>query len=214
MLVVAFDGLLFDTLEHRATAIVDALNKEGFRTTPEQVMSVLPSRSIDEATRAVVAAQLSTTRTLAHNFDETSMELAVLRAERALSGLAASGAILNVKLADRIRRAASVTRMVVRADSRRREVDELLRLTELDSVLGMTRCSDDSANVHRSEAGASTLQKSYSQIVTRMAASRNLLGNASGIGVALEVSPRASDVAREFGFQAPDDVSSYLLSLG
>lgn len=211
MLIVAFDGLLFDTLEHRANAIVDALKHEGFRATADQVQALLPSRSIGEAVRAVVTAEFGGARTLSHNFDETSIDLAVLRAERTLSTWASSGATLNVKLAERIRRAASVTRMVVRADSRRRDVDELLRLTELDSLLAMTRCSDDAAPAHRSEAHTTTLERSYAQIVTRMAANRNLLGGPAGIGVALEPSPLARQVARDFGFQAPDDIDTYLI---
>ena len=211
MLVVAFDGLLFDTLERRAHAVVDALRQEGLKTSVALVMQVLPSRSIDETVRAVIATQVGHSRVVAHNFDETSLDLAVLRAERSLAALASSGALLSVKLAERIRRAAPITRIAVRADSRRREVDELLRLTELDSSLAMTRCSDDAASVHRIDAHVSTLRRSYSQIVTRMAANRNLLGTASGIGVALEYSELAREVAREFGFQTPDNVESIFI---
>lgn len=200
MLIVAFDGLLFDTIERRAIAIADALNAEGLPATVDAALRALPSRSINEAVRMLMQ-RFAADRC---DLDETTVDVATLRAERALASTAVRGATLNMKVADRIRHAATTTRIVVRADSRRREVDELLRLTELDSVIAMTRCSDDAANVHRSEASDSTLRKSYGQIVTRLAANRNLLGNASGIGVALEVSPDARTVAREFGFQAPD----------
>ncbi|MBC8088437.1 MAG: hypothetical protein H7Z40_14310, partial [Phycisphaerae bacterium] len=208
MLVVAFDGLLFDTFGSRARAVVEALGHEGVRADIAKVLQVLPSRSIAETVRAVVAPQTENRRSLAHNIDETSLDLAVLRAERSLSALNSSGVVLSMKLAERIRSAASVTRIVVRADSRRREVEELLRLTELDPLLAMTRCSDDAAGVPRVE-NESTLRRSYAQIVARMAANRNLLGNAAGIGIALEHSELARQVAREFGFEAPDDVESF-----
>lgn len=211
MLVIAFDGVLFDTLERRARAVVDALGQEGLRTGVDPVMQLLPSRTIAETVRAVAAAQVLNKRVVAHNFDETSIDLAILRAERSLSAFASTGASLSVKLAERIPRAATVTRMVVRADSRRREVEELLRLTEFDSVLAMTRCSDDAGASHRSESNASSLEQSYSQIVTRMAANRNLLGNASGIGIAFECCPRAREVARAFGFEAPDDIETFVI---
>ena len=204
MLVVAFDGLLFNTLEYRARAIVEAMHHESLTVSTEQALAALPSRSIAEAVREI-QGNLSP---LAADIDETTLDLVVLRADRALAGLASSGASLNVKLGERIRRAASITRIVLRADSRRREVDELLRLTELDALVAMTRCSDDAANVHRSELNDSTLRRSYDQIVTRMAANRNLLGNASGIGIALELTSGARETAREFGFQAPDNFES------
>ncbi|GEM_PF-1559508 len=213
MLVVAFDGLLFDTLKFRAQAVVDALRHEGIRANMDVVMQALPSRSIGETVRAVVVAQVAHTRMVAHNVDETSLDIAVLRAERSLSALASSGAVMHVKLAEQIRRAAPVTRIVVRADSRRREVDELLRLTELDSLLAMTRCSDDAASGQRMDARASTLRRSYSQIVGRMTANQNLLGNATGPGIALECSELAREVAREFGFQAPDNVEPYTIPI-
>lgn len=211
MLVVAFDGLLFDTLERRSRAIVEALRGEGVDADAEAVRQLTPARSVAETVREALVTSRELASAPCDLVDETLLDLVVLRAEKALADSASSGPLLQVKLHDRIRRAAAITRVVVRADSRRRVVDEMLRLTDLESLLAMTRCSDDAGNVHRIEADDSSLRRSYAQIVRRMAANRNLLGNAAGIGIALECSARARSVAREFGFEAPDDVESFAL---
>lgn len=211
MLVVAFDGLLFDTLGHRSAAVAEALHAEGIKADMELVRQIAPARSIAEIVREVLSCGTTPRHAAAATFDETLLDLVVLRAEKALLHVAASSPLLQPKLHDCVRRAAAITRVVVRADSRRRVVDDLLRLTELEPLIAMTLCSDDAAGAPRVEAAGSTLRRSYEQIVRRMAASRNLLGNASGIGVALECDVRARNVAREFGFHAPDDVRSFEL---
>ncbi len=173
MLVIAFDGILFDTLEFRATAVVNALAAEGIETQKQFVLSILPSRSLAEAVRATVQAHTVQARALqAHTVqtnsvsaqaaqtqivDETTIDLAILRAEHAIREWGSRGATLNVSVRDRLRRAAAITRIVIRADSARHTVEQMLALADIDGAVAFSRCSDDvaSANIARNTNSAS-----------------------------------------------------------
>ena len=230
MLVIAFDGILFDTLEFRAHAVIDALAAEGVVTSKQHVLSILPSHSLAEAVRAATGREV----------DETTLDLAALRAERAISEMGSRGAVLNVAVRDRLRRAAAVTRIAVRADSRRREVEELLRLAELDSVVAFVRCSDDVGNhtketssvrtsaqatdsavdsgsgsvpFSRPSARQSTIEHSYAHITRRLYSHMTLLGTAAHIGIALEVGEAGRTVARTHGFATPENFDTAHLPL-
>lgn len=220
MLVVAFDGVLFDTLPNRATAVVDAFAAEGIGVSRDTISGLLPARSISEAVRLAAAS--------AHA-DETAIDLAVLRAERAMSEFGLHGGVLNAALADRLRRAAAVTRIVVRADSNRREVDALLALADLSATVSFTCCADDHG-LRAREGGApmmafasenrggsdpatraelphtQSVERSYALIAQRLYANRTLLGTRAVIGVALEAGALGRSVARSHGFDTPDDI--------
>lgn len=208
MLVVAFDGVLFDTLPLRTSAICEALVTEGVTISDDLVASIVASRSVAETVRACLhKLQLEQSS----GIDETLLDLATLRANRAVADLTSRGASLNVIVRDKLRRAAAVTRIVVRADSRRREVEQLLIMAELESIVSFVRCSDDGSPPSEHVAGASTLERSYAHIVRRMAGNANLLGEASAIGIALEASEPGRITARALGFDAPENFSSALL---
>ena len=222
MLVIAFDGILFDTLEFRATAVVNALAAEGVETNLQHVLSVLPSHSLAETIRAIAGD--------AHT-DETALDLASLRAQRAIAELGSRGAVLNVAVRERLTRAAAVTRIVVRADSHRRQVEVLLRLAELDAVVSFIRCSDDHgdhASDHtiarvgtQSHGGVANVQvdggqsnpqpvrplsveRSYAHITRRLYSNKSLLDTAANIGIALEVGETGRTAARTHGFATPE----------
>lgn len=198
MLVVAFDGLLFDTLALRASAIIDAFAAEGAPASEALVFDVIASRTIAEAVRACSKYT---------SLDETALDLVVLRAERAVGDVTSRGALLNVALRDRLKRAAAVTRVVVRADSKRRDVESLLAMSELDSIVSFVQCSDDGERGGMRTIG-SMVEKSYAAIAKRMAGNMNLLGERSAIGIALEVSDTGRAAARMLGFETPDTPNS------
>lgn len=204
MLVVAFDGVLFDTLPLRALAIVEAFAAECVTTDESVITSLVASRSIAETVREYLSLQASPGTLV----DETTVDLVALRAERAAAALGSRGALLNVIVRDKLRRAAAVTRIVVRADSRRREVEPLLVLAELDSIVSLVRCSDDAAATLSPSVGHASLERSYAHIARRMAGNMNLLGESSTIGIALEASDVARRAARALGFDAPDNFST------
>ena len=220
MFVIAFDGIMFDTLDFRATAVVDALAAEGIGVNNHEVLSVLPTRSLAEAVRAVVHAQ---------TVDETTLDLVALRAERTISEIGSRGAQFNAAICDRLRRAAAVTRIVVRADSPRRTVEQLLALADLESLVSFVCCSDDlnntelASDLRRNAPGdvapqqvlqsfrSPSVERSYAHIVRRMYSNRGLLGTAACIGVALEVGDAGRAVARGHGFVTPESFAAAAL---
>ncbi|MEO7362473.1 MAG: hypothetical protein ABI120_19240 [Gemmatimonadaceae bacterium] len=213
MLVVAFDGLLFDTLPLRSAAIAAALSAEGYGITDDMVRDVVASRSIAEAVRACALISIGASQ---HNpstgagLDETALDLATLRAERAAGEVTSRGAVLNVSMRHRLQRAATVTRIVVRADSLRRDVEPLLAMAELDSIVSFVRCADDGDRATAHGIG-SMVEKSYADITRRMAGNMNLLGERSAIGIALELSDSGRAAARMLGFDTPETLSAATL---
>ena len=213
MLVVAFDGLLFDTLPLRSAAIADALYVEGIAVPIETVREVVASRTIAETVRACAmfaAGAAHYTKWAGTFLDETAIELATLRAERAVADVTSRGATLNMAVRTRLQRAAAVTRIVVRADSIRRDVEPLLVMAELDSIISFVRCADD--GIPRApRTSVSVVEQGYTDIARRMASNMNLLGERSAIGIALEVSEAGRAAARMLGFDAPESVSATTL---
>lgn len=201
MLVIAFDGLLFDTIGLRAEAVREAMIAERIDVAAADIAALMPSRTVAEALRASAPADFA---------DETALDIATLRAERIVTEQSARGAILNVPLRDRLRRAAGVTRIVVRADSRRIEVDRLLGIADLEGAVSFVRCADDLGSAPN-ETGAratSSVERSYLHIAKRMYANSSLLGGSAAIGVAIEASEAARVVARTHGFSTPESLES------
>lgn len=205
MLIVAIDGLLFDTLPLRATAITEAFAAEGATIDRRHVLTVLPSRSIAEAVQEIALTCLGTSRTAAQTLlDATVLDLVTMRAERAEAGIASHGALLNMELGAKLRRCALVTRVVLRSDSTRHVAERLLILAGLDDVIAFTRCADDHSHSSRNTIDGTSAERSYAHIVHRLTANTGLLGESTSLGVALEHSDIARDVARRCGFDTPD----------
>ncbi|MEP6764999.1 MAG: hypothetical protein ABJB66_11835 [Gemmatimonadaceae bacterium] len=206
MLVIAFDGVLFDTLDARARVVYDALRTDFPSLTVEQAHSVIPGLSIAEAVRAIAyeASELIEPVVV----DETSIDLAVMHAERGFAALAAHGFSLNLRGRDLLQRSASVTRIVVRADSKRREVDFMMQLARLESSVSMVHCSDDHYGAPWCpELASSAIGRSYDRIAGRMTSNKGLLGEKSAVGIAMEIGEDARAVARQYGFETPADIS-------
>jgi beta-phosphoglucomutase-like phosphatase (HAD superfamily) len=202
MLVIAFDGVLFDTLDARAEALSNALSADGVQLSSDAVRDTVEGRTFPEAVRALLPTD---------SLDETALDLASLRAERAFNALAAGGLALNTRARDVLLRAATVTRIVLRADSNRREVDALLNLAGLDVAVSMTRCSDDPLHIATQPASAraaNSLERSYDSIKRRMAQNMSLLGENTSLGIALEPGPLGRRVAAEAGFEIATSLSA------
>lgn len=207
MLVIAFDGVLFDTLGARARAVCDALGHDVDELSMTTLCATVAGQSISEAVRAL-AAQNGTSVRNTGTIDETALDIACLRAELGFANVAVNGFALNMQARTLLQRAAATTRIVIRADSKRRQVDNLLELAELTTVAAFVRCSDDYSPVRHLDATATTIGQSYYRIAGRLAHQFGLLGESAGIGIALEASAAAQGVARHWGFDTPSDVSS------
>ncbi len=154
--IFAFDGVLADTLRLRAHALVDAAAAEQARLDTEVVLALLPGRTLLEASLALFP-ELATT-------DPTLPELIALRAQRGFRALVQHGVPLDQRALRRLQEAATRgDRIVVRADSERRDVESLLALAGLETSVSLLRCSDDAPR-----APGASLQRSWEAIHMRL----------------------------------------------
>ncbi len=186
--IVAFDGLVADTLAARALAVSDAVTAEVSPCSLDEGLSLVQGRSLDEAVEAALVAGADTA---AVEFDATLRDLAVLRARRSYTAMVAQGLPLRDGAADWIAlRAASHGRVILRADSARRDVERIIAFTGLQDVVAFVRCADDLPRT----LGASSPECAWAAITSRLAAQRVALEQC----VALECSAASAAVARKY----------------
>lgn len=133
-LIIAFDGVLADTLGIRIDAVLAACRDEGACLSAEVLREVLPGRTIAEAVDLL----------LRNDRDPTQTELVSLRAQRHYAarlaqGVPFDGSVLRMLVA----RADGGTRIVLRADSMRREVEPQLTLAGIEHHIALLCCADD-----------------------------------------------------------------------
>lgn len=136
VLIVAFDGILVDSLPLRAQALAEACAAEQAPRPLDAIAASVPGRTMFEAALQLCSA--------AGERDPTLPELVALRAQRAYRQLVQHGIPLHPEVLGELRAAAARgTRLVLRADSERRDVDPLLAMVGLDPLFALVRCSDD-----------------------------------------------------------------------
>jgi beta-phosphoglucomutase-like phosphatase (HAD superfamily) len=154
--VFAFDGVLASTLPLRSHALVDAAAAEQAQLDVGAVLALLPGRTLLEASLALFP-ELALS-------DPTLPELIALRAQRGFRALVQHGVPLDQRALLRLQDAATRgDRIVVRADSERRDVESLLALAGLENSVSLLRCSDDAPR-----APGASLQRSWEAIHTRL----------------------------------------------
>ncbi len=184
--VLAFDGLVADTLGARAQAIADALTSEGTPTTAEVIAQHVAGHSLEETIEHVLQ-QRASHRGL--SFDYTTRDLAVLRARRSFSAIISLGLPLQPNAISWIAdRAASGVKVILRADSARADVERLLQLSELGNTFAFSRCSDDLPRIR----GLTTTQTGWNVILQRLGVMQLTSGNCR----AIEVSQSAAKIAQ------------------
>ncbi len=135
-LILAFDGVLADTLPLRAHALADACAAEFHPRPHDEALAVIAGRTMLEAALALFPAEAAS--------DPTLPELVALRAQRGYRHLVQHGVSLRADIIARMRETATRgSRLVVRADSERRDVEPLLAMAGLEHVISVLRCSDD-----------------------------------------------------------------------
>lgn len=183
-LIIAFDGLVADTLPARALALSEAITAEWGPFGHEQAAALLPGRSMPEAVDAALAAFPDVAS------DHTLRDLATMRAQRRCTGAFAQGmpfapAAIAWLTAQRERG----TRLILRTDSTRRDVEPLLQLGALDLLFAAVRCADDLPRVPM----ITTLESSYRAIDARLSAM-----TPGAHRTAIEPSPEGVAVAANF----------------
>lgn len=162
--VIAFDGLVADTLPRRAQALAGAITAHGVAVTASELMPLMPGRAFAESV-AEAMQQLAALRQSPLVHDVTLHDVIVMQAQQQWSATAAHGVPLCEGIVPKLlRQVAGGMRVVLRSDSQRREVEPLLRLAQLEDSIAFARCSDDAPRV----PGASTLVSSYHAISDRL----------------------------------------------
>ena len=172
VVIIAFDGIVADTLPLRAKALADAIAREctilditvGAVELQAMLLPRLPGRTLQEcATAAVTELPVLQHERLRH--DLTAHDLIAMRAQNAWSATVAHGIPLREGVGLRIATmVARGVRVVMRSDSHRREVEPILRLASLEDSTLFVRCADDLP--HR--AGVTSLRASFEAIDTRL----------------------------------------------
>lgn len=193
--IVAFDGVIADTLDTRASVLDDAL-----AAVSEQLQLRLDRQAIDSRqvvagrTFAEAARDLLSALPMGFTDDapplETLVDLVAADAGRRYANALSDGISLCPGAGVLLAALASSGKVIARADSPRRDVDAMLSLAGLDGGFTFVRCSDDAPR----EIGASSLRSSWIAIDRRLTAS----GVASENRTAVEVDERAMAAARTF----------------
>lgn len=185
VLIVAFDGVLADTLPLRAHALADACAAERAERMIEQARAVLPGRTLLEAALALFPHEAQ--------HDPTLPELVALRAQRGYRHLVQHGVAMHAHVLRAVRDAgARGTRVVVRADSERRDVEPLLAMAGLDHLPTFVRCSDDQPR----GAGAS-LGRSWQALHARLESMRLDVAERTAWEAAANTAAEAAPFVRE-----------------
>ena len=183
--IVAFDGIVANTLPLRTTALADAIAFEcvtlGLSVHAHELfpllLPLLPGRTFNE-TMAVAVAGLPALQHEQIRDDLTLHDLIAMRAQRAWSAMVAHGVPLHDGVLSRLQaHVGRGLRIVLRSDSQRREVEPLLRLAGLEDSMLFLRCADDLPRL----AGVSSWRASYEAIDARL--DRHRLPHAQRIAV-------------------------------
>jgi beta-phosphoglucomutase-like phosphatase (HAD superfamily) len=135
-IVVAFDGLIADTLDQRTNAVVEGIAAVGFPIAPSDVRSLIAGHTIQETVRISCAMA-------GHTVDETLLDIAALRATRMLSTTMRQPVLLVPPATEWMQRARMHARLVVRADSERAHVEPVLSAGGLADIISILVCADD-----------------------------------------------------------------------
>ena len=179
-----FDGVLADTREARRTALLDALEADGI---------VLGDTEYDESCRALpVRSAVRAAFTLRDvEADDTSIDLATIRAERHFSRSAESGLSLTVGARALVEAMQGQTRLGVVSRATRRDIETTLSLAQLDYAFEFVISGDDP---HLPKPSA----EPYRAALERLARRRAILPSTI---VALEDGPAGIRSAKDAGIR-------------
>ena len=156
-IVVAFDGLITDTLDQRTFAVVEGIAAVGFTIDTPIVRSLIAGLTLAEAVR--LSFDVS-----GFDIDETTIDIAIMRATRLLSTTMRQAVLLAPSAAEWMQRAAMHSRLIVRADSERSFVDTVLGTSGISDYIAFVVCPDD---IPHSRTGVPTFISSWNVIANR-----------------------------------------------
>lgn len=153
-IIIAFDGLVIESIAVRADALHAELEAHGYVVTRSDVAARLPGRTVAETIRRIVPA-----------IDESLLDRVVIRTQQIVSARMSHGIALAPTARHVIEREyARGTRIVLRCDSLRRDVEGLLTLSGLEQSCAFVRCADDTPRA----PGIAMLAGAYHAILRRL----------------------------------------------
>ena len=170
--VVAFDGIIADTVPRRAQILAEAIAQEcaaldvtvHAQALLPPLLPLVPGRTFTEC-MVVAVDQIPALQHERLRLDLTAHDIMSMRAQRDWAKAAAHGVPLRDGVLDQLRTlTARGVRLVVRSDSQRREVEPLLRLAGLDDSILLLRCADDLPR----RTSVTSVQASYEAIEARL----------------------------------------------
>ena len=192
--IVAFDGVVADTLGVRARVLEEAISVVTQRMNlPNDVGSVdargaIPGRTFAEAARELLPSLMARSGDVLPL--ETLVDLVAVDAGRRYGEEISHGISLHTEAQGLLAELAVSDKVVARADSARRDVDALLSLSGLADAFTFVRCSDDAPR----HPSTGSLESAW------IAMDRRLLQGGIAIGnrTVLEVAEVALEAARPF----------------
>lgn len=139
VILIEFDDVLAETRTPRLAALRAALDPEGVAFSDEQFDETCTGLSFAAAARAAIRASGIAGRAA----DETSIELAALRATRSFGESAARGIPLAPGAAGFVRRAAATARLGIVTRAPRRDVELVLSFSGLADAFGCVVTAED-----------------------------------------------------------------------
>jgi len=167
-IIVAFDGIVADTLPLRAQALAEAIRTEcgldAQSLAADELLPLMAGASFSEAVGNAMVQCFSLQQSPCST-DITLHDIIALRAQRRWASIAGHGVSLREGVAVHLHREMSRgRRIVLRSDSQRREVEPLLQLANLEDSTLFLRCADDLPRL----PAVSMLQASYEAIDARL----------------------------------------------
>jgi beta-phosphoglucomutase-like phosphatase (HAD superfamily) len=140
------EGVLVETADLRRRALQRSLGDEGLTLTDEQFDEHCAGLPLQTSVRAALAA-------LHTPHDETMVDLLALRAERQFTALAAQGIALAPGAREFIERSQGVAPLAIVTRARRREVEVVLSLANLESAFECVVAAEDAQQPKPSPRG-------------------------------------------------------------
>jgi len=179
-----FDGVIADTRLARRRALLDTLEGEGITLTDDEYVERCAAQPVRAAIRAALAL-----RRLSR--DETSLELAAVKAERRFATLIETGLSLVDGARSTVEALQGQTRLGIVSRASRREIDTTLALAHLDHAFEFVIADDDAYEPKPSPA-------SYLGALERLSRRRPVVPRNV---VALEDGPAGIRAARDAGLR-------------
>jgi len=131
-----FDGVIAETREARRMALLDALEEDGLALSDDEYDERCAGLPVRSAIRAAFSSRDITG-------DETRVDLAAVRAERAFASSADAGLSLMVGARGLIESLQGHTRLAIVSRAARRDIDATLSLAQLDYAFEFIVSDDD-----------------------------------------------------------------------